>query len=321
MTPPITALQPAVRAEISPPPQPRRRRLGRMGRSVSELGLGGAGLHGVCGRPRSDEEAVACVERALELGINYIDTSPAYGQSERRIGLALRGGLREKVFLATKTGTRTPVKDYTRDGTLRSVEASMERLGTDYLDLVQVHDPDELGIVLGRGGAVEALLELKEQGVIGGIGIGVRSHEFLLSAIRHGAFDTILTYADFNLVQQTAREALFEEAVGHDVAIVLGSPLLFGYLSDRPWDDLVREHGSNGTSEEERGALRIRRWSARHRLSTLHLAIQFCMREQRIATVLTGAETAAEIEQNVRAATTRLPERVWSALAEELGVE
>lgn len=295
------------------------RRLGRTGQQVTELGLGGAGINGVYGRRTDEETGIACVRRAVELGVTYIDTSPLYGDSERRIGLALEGGLRERVFLATKTGTRTRPKDYSADGTFRSVEQSLALLRTDHIDLMQIHDPEDIEPALAPGGALEALRKLKEQGVIGAIGLGVRSHEFLLRAIRHGAFDTILTYADFNPVRQTARETLFPEAAARDVGIILGSPLLFGYLSDRPWEDLLREHRSDGQGPNERGALRVRQWAQSHGISTLHLALRYCLREPRISTALVGASTPEEIEQNVRAATTPLPDTVWQSLAEPGG--
>ena len=303
--------------DILPLPQ---RRLGRTGAKVSAIGLGGAGLNGGYGRTVDDAAAVACVRRALELGVTLIDTSPLYGESERRIGLALEPGDRDRVFLASKTGTGSHPKDYSRDGTFRSVERSLQRLRTDRLDLMQIHDPDDLEPALAPGGALDALLQLKEEGVIGAIGLGVRSHGFLLRAIRHGAFDTILTYADFNLVRQSARETLFPEAAARDVSILLGSPLLFGYLSDRPWTDLLREHGSSGEGEDERRALAVREWAEARGISVLNLALQFCLREPRIGTILVGATSAEEIEQNVRAAAAPLPDQIWNDLEKELEV-
>jgi aryl-alcohol dehydrogenase-like predicted oxidoreductase len=302
----------------SPLPQ---RTLGRTGASVTALGLGGAGLHGVYGPPIDDATAIECVQRSIELGVQTIDTSPLYGESERRIGLALQGGYREKVYLATKTGTGAHPKDFSRDGTYRSIERSLERLQTDFIDLVHIHDPDDLAPTLASGGALEALLNMKGQGVIGAIGLGVRSHAFLLEAIRHGAFDAVLTYSDFNLVRQTAREALFGEAESRGVGILLGSPLLYGYLSDRPWDELLKRLGVSDETEEQRKALEIRRWAEKRGVSVLRLAIQYCLREPRISVVLVGASTASEMEQNVEAAVSPLPEEVWEALADEVGIE
>ncbi len=311
---------------LSLPPHARpvrpleHRVLGRLGRAVTALGLGGAGLHGISGCPNTDAKAVATVHAALEAGVNYIDTSAGYGESERRLGLALRGHPRDQVFIATKTGTGIDPRDYTADYTYRSVERSLKRLGTDYIDLLQIHDPDTAEQAFNPDGALGALLRLKEQGVIRGIGIGVRCHTLLLQAINHGAFDTILTYADFNLVYQHARESLFEQATRRNVAIILGSPLYFGYMGDMDWDDLLRARRSTGQSEEEQRVLRARRWAERRGLSKVHLSLQYCLREPRITTVLVGAETPEQMRQSVHAATTPLPDEVWQALSEEMGI-
>ncbi|HIE26737.1 TPA: aldo/keto reductase [Candidatus Poribacteria bacterium] len=141
-----------------------KRRLGRTNVMVNPFGLGGAGF----GKSNSDEEVIEAIHQAIELGIDYIDTSPLYGESERRIGFGLEGGWRDKVFLATKTGTGVIPKNYTADWTYRSVERSLKLLKTDMLDLVQIHDPDDLESALAPDGALSALKDLKEQGVIRG---------------------------------------------------------------------------------------------------------------------------------------------------------
>src|SRR5688572_30061194 len=116
--------------------------MGRLGAEVSALGMGGAALNDLYGRPNNDEQAAATIRRALELGITYFDTSPLYGESERRMGLGLEGWPRDRYFLASKTGTGVTPHDYTADWTVRSVEESLRRLRTDYLDLVLIHDPE-----------------------------------------------------------------------------------------------------------------------------------------------------------------------------------
>ena len=182
-----------------------RRRLGRSGLEVPALALGGAGLGGVFGQV-SDAEAIEAVQYAVAQGVDYIDTDASYGDSERKIGLALEGGLRERIVLSTKTGTHPDRRgDYSWDGTLWNVENSLRLLKTDYLDLVLVHDPDDMGPVLAPRGAFDALLSLKEQGVVRSIGLGQRRHDFHAQAIEDGRVDVILTYADYNPIRTTAR--------------------------------------------------------------------------------------------------------------------
>ena len=132
-----------------------KRPLGRTGIRVTPFGLGGAWL-GRTPAGFDDDLAAAAVHRALEAGINLIDTSPLYGESERRVGLALeawyrRGGRREDFILSTKTGTRTRPHDYSGPATRRSVEESLRLLKTDYFDIVHVHDPSDLAPVLASG--------------------------------------------------------------------------------------------------------------------------------------------------------------------------
>ena len=205
-----------------------RRRLGRTELEVTCLGMGGAGL----GRGDvTDDEAVAAVHRAIDLGINYLDTAPLYGESERRVGLALADGWREKIYLATKTGTHPEWRgDFSATGTRRSVENSLRLLGTDYLDVCLVHDPDSMDPVVAKGGALDELQRMREEGLIKFIGLGVRQHEFHKIAIETGVVDVILTYLDYTLLSQTANEWLIPLAAENDIGIINGSPIAMGLL-------------------------------------------------------------------------------------------
>ncbi len=165
-----------------------KRTLGRTGAEVGLFSLGGEATIETGSRR---EKAAEIINRALDLGVNYIDTAPRYGNgaSERNIGEVMRDR-RDEVFLATKTHER----DY--DGTMRLIEESLERLQTDRLDLYQLHNirlDQDLDRALADNGAVKALERLKSEGVISNIGItGHRDPEVLLRGIREYEFDTIL---------------------------------------------------------------------------------------------------------------------------------
>ena len=278
------------------------RRLGRTDLKVTCLGMGGAGI----GRGGvTDDEAVAAVRRAIELGINYLDTAPLYGESERRVGLALADGWREKIFLATKTGTHPEWRgDYSGSGTRRSVENSLRLLGTDYLDVCLVHDPEDMEPVVAKGGAFDELQRMREEGIVKFIGLGVREHEFHKIAIETGVVDVILTYLDYTLLSQTADEWLLPLAVKNDIGVINGSPIAMGLLSGEEPDISVRP-------PEGRKAHRLWRWAMENQVNLLNLAIQFCFRQPRIAMNLTGAKNVTEVEQCVAAATTPVPSEVW----------
>jgi aryl-alcohol dehydrogenase-like predicted oxidoreductase len=166
------------------------RTLGGTGARVLPVSLGGEGILRTTGRAR---EAVPVILEALRLGVRYCDTAPAYQQSQDYYGEAFRAagqGSRDKVVLASKCHERT------RDRALRLLDDSLRRLGTDHLDTWQMHDlrtMDELDVLHGRGGALEAALEAKADGRIRFIGVtGHHDPAVLLEAMRRFDFDTVL---------------------------------------------------------------------------------------------------------------------------------
>ena len=285
-------------------------RLGRTELEVIPLGMGGAGL----GRGDvTDDEAIEAVHRAIDLGINYLDTAPLYGESERRVGLALADGWREKIYLATKTGTHPKWRgDFSAAGTRRSVENSLRLLGTDYLDVCLVHDPDSMDPVVAKGGALDELQRMREEGLIKFIGLGVRQHEFHKIAIETGIVDVILTYLDYTLLSQTANEWLIPLAAENDIGIINGSPIAMGLLSGvEPDVSAKSDHISNPEGEK---AYQLWQWANDNNLNLLNLAIQFCFRQPRIAMNLTGSKNASEVEQNSPPPRHRFPTDVWEQL-------
>ena len=278
------------------------RRLGRTELQVTSLSLGGARIGG---SNVTDDEAIETVHRAITLGINYIDTSPLYGESERRIGLALVDGWREKIYLATKTGTHPKWRgDYSASGTRRSVENSLKLLGTDYLDVCLVHDPSNMDPVIAKDGALETLQKMRDEGLVRFIGVGLRQHEFHKIAIETGMVDVILTFLDYTLVRQTANEWLLPFATEKDIGVINGSPIAAGLLSDLEPD--VNERPPEGEL-----AHKLWQWANDNNLSLLNLAIQFCLRQSLIATNLSGSKNVTEVEQNFAAATTPISDEVW----------
>jgi len=194
-----------------------KRTLGKTGFRVSLFSLGG---QGIIEQPGTEEESVAIIEKALDEGVNYIDTAPSYGRgtSEQYIGRVMKHR-RDEVFLATKTHDRT------YSGTMRLFEESLERLQTDYIDLYQLHNvrtDQDLEGIFGDGGALEALLELKEQGVVKHLGItGHRDPQVLLDGIGRFDFDCILLALNpADIHHDPFQTDLLEMAVEKDMGIV-----------------------------------------------------------------------------------------------------
>jgi uncharacterized protein len=194
-----------------------KRPLGKTGFNVTLLSLGGEAAVEKKERP---DDAEAIIHRALDLGINYIDTSPVYGEtgSETNIGRVM-ASRRAEVFLATKSGERT------YDGVMRQIEESLKRLQTDHLDLYQMHDlrmDAELKAILAKGGALEAFEKLKDQKVIRHI--GVTSHKdpaLMLEAIRAYPFATALVALNVGDVHHASfKDNFLPEAVQQGLGIV-----------------------------------------------------------------------------------------------------
>jgi aryl-alcohol dehydrogenase-like predicted oxidoreductase len=283
------------------------RRLGRTEMRVKALGLGCAPF----GEARhTDQDAIEGIRQAIELGINFLDTSPLYGESERRVGLALEGGYREAVYLETKIGTHpTRRGDYSAEATKWSVGNSLKMLKTGYLDAVLIHDPSDIEDPLGPGRCLDTLLRMKEEGLIGYVGLGVRSHAFHRRAIETGLIDISLTYLDYTLLDQSAAQTVMPLAAKHDVGIILASIL-----------------GSGGGSltgrepQENPLAHAMWEWCRDRGIDIRHLAIQFCLAAPIGGMIMPGPGTKGHVEDCYRLATTDVDPDIWRAFRAQFGV-
>jgi aryl-alcohol dehydrogenase-like predicted oxidoreductase len=195
------------------------RRLGRTGHESSVLIYGGAALS-----RSSQDVADRSIQLALDAGFNHFDTAADYGDSELRLG-AWMPRIRDRIFLATKTGDRTAT------GAYDSIRRSLERLQVDGVDLLQLHaigDPEDLDRVTGPGGAIEGALRAKDEGLVGAIGItghGMLAPSVHLEALRRHPFDTVLTPFNYALSRRADYlrdfEVLAEETGAHDVGLML----------------------------------------------------------------------------------------------------
>lgn len=284
-----------------------RRRLGRTHMHVSVLGLGGVGMGGLYG-PADEGDSIATVWRALDLGMNYVDTSPLYLESERRFGVALRDVPRDRYYLSTKMGTHPSRRgDYSAETTRWSIENSLKLLGTRYVDLLMVHDPPDIEAPLAPGAAFDVLHEYKQEGVCGAVGMGQRNHDFHRRAIDAGRVDAILTFADYNLVRQTAAP-LIDYAASAGVGVILAQAVLAGLLAgpDPAGDERLRKHPDYAAA---RGWWE---WAREREVSLPAVALQFALRNPNVSCVLVGAKTPKEVEENLAAVSAPLPDGIWS---------
>ena len=291
-----------------------RRRLGRTELMVPVVSLGGVGVGGLATRVE-EAEAIEGVRYAVEQGLNYIDTSPFYVESERRIGIAIRDYPREKLILSTKTGTHPErSQDYSWDGTMWTVENSLKLLHTDYIDLLLVHDPIDIEPVFAPRGALEALEHLRDQGVIKSIGLGQRRHDFHRRAIESGRFDAILTFNDYHPIHTSAADWLLPLAKQHDIGVLNGAAMSHGLLTGEDPDVVNAQMVHPRPEYQVAAARRLYQFCQEKQVLMLAVVFQFCMRQEMIHCTLTGAKNIAEIDANFTAATRPLPESIWSEL-------
>jgi len=207
--------------------------LGRSGIVSTKLGLGTASWP----REVPFEQVLEMLQMALDAGIRHIDTAPLY-HTEAIIGKALQElDLPEDIVLATKAGSYTDLEigvhynAYRAHNIYRSVERSLKRLGTDHIHILHVHDvrAEHLGQVFGKGGAIEAMLDLKSQGVIGAVGMGTMGLDCLQAAVDSDAVDVLQIFHTYTLLNQTAADKLFSAARAKNISILNSAPYA-GYI-------------------------------------------------------------------------------------------
>ena len=309
----------------------------RGGVLLTELGLGAAQL-GNLYRETTDEEARGALSAAWDAGIRYFDTAPHYGLglSERRLGALLAGRPRDEFVISTKVGRLlqpTPqnakllddegfvvpassrrVFDFSRDGILRSVEASLERLGMDRVDILYLHDPDQHWEAASTTG-VDALIELREQGVVRAIGAGMNQAEMLTEFVRRCDVDVVMCAGRYTLLEQPALEELLPVAVERGVAVVAAAVYNSGLLSaPTVASDASYDYGP-APAELIARARAIADICAAAGVSLPAAALAYPLRHPAVASVVVGARNAAQVSSNVERAAAEIPDSLWTELA------
>lgn len=297
------------------------RPLGSTGLVVSAVCLGGGPLGSMprlFGEDVDAERGIATVLAALDSPIRFIDTSNGYsdGESERRIGAALTrvGGVPEGVVVETKTDPDGD--DYSGDRVRRSVEESMARLGMDHLPVVHLHDPEfhDFAAMTAPGGAVEALVGLKEQGVVGAIGVAGGDVHVIARYLELEVFDLLLTHNRWTLVDRSAGPIIAEahrQQMGVLNAAVHGGGIL-GRQSDV---DSPTTYGYRPAPQPVLAAVRaMRAVCARYGTDLPTAALQFSVRDPQFASTIVGMSRPERVAQNVAAAQAQLPDDLFAEL-------
>lgn len=280
--------------------------LGRTGLRMSELALGGLFVASFAAEL---DEATRAVRRAVELGVNYIDTAPTYGNSEEVLGKAL-AGVEAPLVISTKLGGRPqPFAPRDRDCLRASFEESLRLLGRETIDLLMIHEPDRPGQydwwtdwLAVHGPVLEFVEELKQAGLVKYLGLGGTTTTELAYLCRTGKFDVVLTAYNYSLLWREALLEVIPAAKAHDMGIIVGSPLQQGALARR-FDDAMDDPRVFWLSKARREQFKALYALADDcGLSLPELGFRCLLSNPDVHSVLMGARSAAEVEQNVAAA-------------------
>ncbi len=317
------------------------------GRAIdfTRLGFGTAPL-GNLYRAISEDAAQASLERAWTAGIRYFDTAPLYGfgLAETRLNHFLRGRRRDDYVLSSKVGrllspadaetrsgadrwfevpARREIYDYGYDGVMRSLEASLERLGLDRIDILYAHDLDrfnhggpgalEVRLEEFMAGGYRALLSLREQGVIAAFGAGVNQWQPCQWLAERGDFDLFLLAGRYTLLEQEALDSFLPLCVARGIGIVIGGPYNSGILATGPRPGAYYNYDPAPPGILER-VRQIEALCTRHDTPLIAAALQFPLHHPAVVSVIPGGQGPEELAGSLAALAHPVPPALWEAL-------
>ncbi|MBD0690367.1 aldo/keto reductase [Streptomyces sp. CBMA123] len=312
----------------------RQRPLGRSGVAATELAFGAAGI-GNLFTPVTDADAEQAVAAAWDAGVRYFDTAPHYGLglSELRLGRALRGRPRDEYVLSTKVGrllrpapepsgddlahgfavpaTQHRVWDFSAVGVRRSIEDSLERLGLDRIDVAYLHDPDDHA-EQALAEAYPELARMRDDGLVGAIGVGMNQAELLARFIRETDLDTVLLAGRYSLLDQRGLTELLPLAAERGVGVVIGGVFNSGLLAD-PKPGATFDYAA-APEELLTRALELQTVCEKHGVPLRAAALRFPFGHPAVASVLVGTRSAAEVRDAAAMLRHRVPDELWAEL-------
>lgn len=322
----------------------KKRQIGKTNLQVTELGFGAA-TFGNLYRPMPDSAAKESIIKAMELGLNQFDTAPYYGfgLSERRVGDALREYDANDYVLSTKVGRILepcakaedkygfcspmpfePKYDYSYDGIMRSFEHSIQRLGLSKIDILYMHDigrathgddHDRLFKIAMEGG-YKAMDELRSQGLVSAIGLGVNEYEVCEQAMDHGYFDCFLLAGRYTLLEQKALESFLPRCVKENSSIILGGPYNSGILATGVRQPGVVAHYNYEPANETiiNTVAKIEDICQEFNIPLAAAALQFPLAHPAVVSVIPGLSSANRVETTVEQMNINIPSEFWQAL-------
>jgi len=322
-----------------------QRKLGRTDVSLTVFGFGGTSL-GNMYHAIDDKAANESLDASFKAGVRYVDTAPLYGHglSEHRVGAWLRRVRDEDIVLSTKVGWRLfPARgqpteaglfmdvppfrrglDYSYDGVMRSFDDSLQRLGTDRVDIVFIHDADrrnqgdafEQRFTEAMEGAYPALLKLREEGVIKAIGAGLNEWEACQRFAEAGDFDCFLLAGRYTLLDQESLNSFLPLCEKRGIGIVLGGPYNSGILATGPVEGAHYDYAPASPEILEK-TRRIEEVCRRHNVPLKAAALQFPLAHPTVASVIPGMGSPKRVAENMDLLAHKIPSDLWAELRSE----
>jgi D-threo-aldose 1-dehydrogenase len=327
----------------------KKRQIGKTKLQVTELGFGAA-TFGNLYRPMADSAAEESINKAMELGLNQFDTAPYYGfgLSERRVGNALRKYDANDYILSTKVGRILepcakaedkygfcspmpfePKYDYSYDGIMRSFEHSIQRLGLSKIDILYMHDigrathgaEHERLFKIAMEGGYKAMDELRSQGLVSAIGLGVNEYEVCEQAMDNGHFDCFLLAGRYTLLEQKALESFLPRCLKENSSIVLGGPYNSGILATGVNREGVVPHYNYEPASRDiiNTVAKIESVCREYDVSLAAAALQFPLAHPSVVSVIPGLSSSNRVETTVAQMKVNIPYEFWNAL-QEIGI-
>lgn len=300
----------------------KRRRLGRTDLWVTDLCFGASALGnepGVYGYEVDEARALETLRAIFDSPVNFLDTSNNYGagQSEMRIGQAIRerGGLPDGFVISTKLDRdpETGILDSAR--ARRSLEESLERLGLERVHLLHLHDPEfclELDDITRKGGALDTLVRMKEEGLVDAIGLAMGRLDLMAQILPHWPFDAVITHNRFNLLNRSAEDVI-DMATSAGIAVLNAAPFTGGILA-KGSSTFKRAAYQEASSAVLSRARRVEEICAAHEIAPGAAALQFSMRDPRTAATIVGISKPERVRTTIDWASAPIPQAAWDAL-------
>ncbi len=301
-----------------------RRTLGNTGLSIPVVPFGTQGFGNNFG-PVTDDEAFELIRYAVDSGVNHFDCARCYGDSLRKLGAAIKQDVvsRDEIIISGRLCCHSAAEwggygegraDYSKERALADIESQLAILGIEKFDAVLIHDPHEIEPTLATNGTLEGLEQARENEWVDNLGYGMRPHDFHLQVIETGRTDVLLTFGDYNLLRQTARDTVLPAAYERGMGILNGWSIMRGYLTGQPVDIFVPREKWNEDHERSEA---MRAWAEAYGLNLLELAIQFCLRDDRVHGNPIGSLNKQQLEANIRAACAKHADATFEQFLEE----